>query len=51
MRINFHSVSLFKQEDASPGLYRAGKILAGLLNLPSKMIRKSREIEVYLRAI
>ena len=50
-RINFHSVSLFKQEDVSPALYRAGKILAELLNLPSKVMGKSHEMEVFLRAI
>ncbi|MCP3953181.1 MAG: class I SAM-dependent methyltransferase [Desulfobacterales bacterium] len=49
-KINYHSVSLFKKEDVSPALFRAGKILAELLNFPSKMAGKSHEIEVYLRA-
>jgi len=50
-RINYHSVSLFKQEDVSPALYRTGKIIAEFLNLPSKLMGKSHEIEVYLRAL
>ena len=49
-KINYHSVSLFKKEDVSPALFRAGKIMAELLNFPSKIAGKSHEIEVYLRA-
>ncbi len=48
-KINYQSVSLFKQGDVSPTLYRAGKILAELLNLPSKITGKGQELEVYLR--
>ncbi len=48
-KINYHSVSLFKQGDVSPLLYRVGKIFSELLNLPSKIAGKGQEIEVYLR--
>lgn len=48
-KINYHSVNLFKKEAVSPALFRAGKILAELLNFPSKIAGKSHEIEVYLR--
>lgn len=47
-KICFHSVSLFRKEDVSFFFYRTIKILADLLNLPSKLLGKSHEMEVYL---
>ena len=49
--VNYHSVSLFKEEDVSRILYRAGKIIAEVLNLPSRLAGKSHEMEVYLQAL
>jgi len=47
--IHFHSVSLFRRADVSPLVYRLGKIIAEILNGPSRWLGRSHEMEVYLR--
>lgn len=49
-KIKFHSVSLYRKEDVSIIVYRTTKLIAELLNLPSKILGKSHEMEVYLLA-
>ncbi|MFH2218778.1 MAG: class I SAM-dependent methyltransferase [Pseudomonadota bacterium] len=49
-KIRFHSVSLYRKEDVPIVLYRVTKLIAEVLNFPSKLFGKSHEMEVYLRA-
>jgi len=49
-KIHFHSVSLFRQEDVAAPVYRLGKIVAEILNWPSRLLGKSHEMEAFLQA-
>jgi len=48
-KIHFHSVSVFRREDVSAPVYRLGKIVAEILNWPSRLLGKSHEMEAFLQ--